>query len=400
MRFNKKSLIIGLKTLAVSLVLGIAGGIIGALFSWLIGLVTKIRTDNGWIICILPIAAPIIVLIYKKLGVSEMGTNRVLESADGKNTLSTRLLPAVFTTSVISHLLGASVGREGAALQMGGSLATFFSKIFHLSDVQRKILVRAGMAAVFAAVFGTPLAAFWFALEIVCVGNLHLKSALFCLISSFSGYFTALLLGTQPERFTLYSVPVFSFSLCVKIFIMTVATAILSICFCGALHYFSKFVKQILKNEYLRIFSGGILIFGLTVIVGNQNYNGAGINIIDQIFKNNQFEPYSFALKLIFTCISVAFGFKGGEIVPTLFIGSTFGAFLASILGVPVSFGAALCMILLFCGVTNCPLASVFLSFELFSGTAFKYFIIPVILCFLLSGKISLYSAQKHKFKL
>ena len=168
-----------------------------------------------------------------------------------------------------------------------------------------------------------------------------------------------------------------------------------------------KFAKKIFENPYLRIAAGGAVILGLTLLVGTRDYNGAGVSVIERIFDPNyinpnslDYSPFAFILKLVFTCIAVAAGFKGGEIVPTLFIGATFGAVVADLFtGMPTDFGAALGMVLLFCGVTNCPLASIFLSLELFSGVGFYYFIPCVFLCFVISGKISLYSAQQHKYK-
>lgn len=394
-----------MKFLVICVLLGLVGGTIGAGFFHSISLVTSLRLSHGWLICLLPVASLSIVFIYKKLGISGMGTKNILESADGENTLSSKLPLGIFVTATISHLLGASVGREGAALQIGGGAATFFATKFHLSDTQRQILVRAGMSAVFAAVFGTPLAAFFFALEIVCVGKIHIKSVLPCAITSVLGYITALLFGIHPERFNLSFVPEFSLEISWKIAILTFLTAILSVGFCHALRYSSKFAKRLIENEYLRIAIGGIIILVLTILIGSQDYNGAGFNVIERIFQSDldpasiSFSPFAFLMKLIFTCICVAFGFKGGEIVPTLFIGATFGALVATLTGLPVDFGAALGMVLLFSGVTNCPLASIALGFELFSGTGFFHFIPTVIICFLLSGKISLYSAQKHKYK-
>ncbi len=393
------------KFLAVCILLGLSGGIIGAGFSIAISFVTNLRMENGWLICLLPIFSVLIVFIYKKLGIEGMGTNQVLKSADGENCLSAKLPLGIVLGAVISHTLGASVGREGAALQIGGGAATFYAKKFSLSETQRQILVRAGMAAVFAAVFGTPLAAFFFALEIVCVGKLHLKSVIPCFITAFIGFITALFFGAHPERFSFISIPQICFDTVWKIAVLTVLVAVLSIGFCHLLKFGEKLSKKTLKNEYLKIAVGGIIILIFTILVGNQDYNGAGINVIERIFENDldpqaiSFRPEAFLLKLIFTCICVAAGFKGGEIVPTLFIGATFGALIATVLGLPTAFGAALGMVLLFSGVTNCPLASIALAFELFSGTGFWYFIPTVLLCFLLSGKISLYSAQKHRFK-
>ncbi len=394
-----------IKLFAASFILGLIGGTVGTAFSLLIGFVTNIRLSNPWILCFLPVGGILIVLIYKKLVISEQGTNTVLEFANNKEGLSPLLTLGVFVSSIISHLFGASVGREGAALQLGGGFALAVSKFFHLDKSYGRILVRTGMAAVFSAVFGTPITAFFFVLEVACVGTLHLKSALTAITSSFIAFCISQLLGAHPERFSLSVVPKFSFDTAWKILVLTVLTALLSVGFCHALQNSAKLAKKIIKNPYLRIIIGGIIILGLTIIIGNQDYNGAGVNVIERIFESQtnpnslSYKPEAFVLKLAFTCISLAFGFKGGEIVPTLFIGATFGALLATLFGLPAPFGAALCMVLLFCGVTNCPLASIALSFELFWGVGFWYFVPTVLLCFIISGKKSLYSAQTHKFK-
>lgn len=382
-----------------SILVGILGGAIGAVFSLAISFVTALRTEHNWLLYLLPVGGLLIVFIYEKLKISRVGTNNILTACEGDEKLSPWLSVGVFITSAISHLFGASVGREGAALQIGGSLSALISKIFRLKSQQSGILIRAGMAAVFAAVFGTPITAFFFALEIVKVGTLHIKSAIPCFISSVSGFFTAFFIGAHPERFTLSDIPSFSLQTTLKVAAITVLTSLLSIGFCYALKYSSKFAKQIFPLPYHRIILSGAIIILLTVFIGNQDYNGAGINIIERIFEKGTFRYEAFVLKMIFTCICVAAGYKGGEIVPTLFIGATFGALLASVLGISVPFGAALGMVILFCGVTNCPLASIFLGIELFSGVGTWYFIPTVAVCYLISGKISLYSAQQHKFK-
>lgn len=390
-----------IKLLAASLILGLIGGLVGSAFSFLIGFVTDIRISNNWLIYFLSLCGVLIIFLYKKLGIFGQGTNTVLEAANGTEGLSPLLAIGVFLSSVISHLFGASVGREGAALQIGGSLALTASKIFHFDKKYIGILIRAGLAAVFSAVFGTPVTAFLFALEVVCVGTIHLNSAIPSAISSFTAFFVSQLSGAHPERLSLLTVPDFSFDTAWKTAVLTVLTAVLSIGFCHALRHSAALAKKLVKNPYFRIIIGGVVILALTIFVGNQDYNGAGISVIERIFRGDNdpasisFKPEAFALKLLFTCVSVAIGFKGGEIVPTLFIGSTFGAFLATLFGLPAPFGAALGMVLLFCGVTNCPLASIALGFELFSGVGFWYFIPTVALCFIISGNISLYKAQK-----
>ncbi len=397
MVFSNTKLKSTIKLLLISLLIGFTGGIVGMLFSFFISEITTFRMQNGWLICLLPIVSLLIVLTYKIFAVSGVGTNDVLNSADSDSKLSPLITPAVFIASVISHLLGASVGREGAALQLGGGIAVTFSKILKLEEPEKQILVRAGMAAVFSAVFGTPFTAFLFALEVVCVGSIHISSILPCLVASFSAFGVSHFLGGRAERFSLKTLSDFSLDIVWKLLILTVLCAVVGFIFSNALHLSEKYFKRFFKNEFLRISVGGVAILVLTIIIGHQTYNGAGINIIVEIFENGHFIPAAFLLKIVFTCISVGSGFKGGEIVPTLYIGATFGALIASLLGLPIVFGAALGMILLFCAVTNCPLASLFLGAELFSFSNFWYLLPCVLVCFLISGKTGLYKAQKRK---
>lgn len=395
MEREKFDLISFLKLLGCSLILGIFGGLLGALFSYLVSLVTGLRTNNPYLIYFLPLGGIVIVLLYKLLRLSGQSTNGVIDSADGENKISPLLSVGIISASLLSHLFGASVGREGAAIQIGGSLSVVVSKIFKISENHRKILVRVGLAAVFSAVFGTPIAAFLFALELVTVGRLHLKSALPSLLGSFTAFLVSHICGAHAERFNLSVVPDFSPLIALKTAVLVILTSLLSIVFCYSLRYGEEYAKKLLKNQYIRIIVGGFVIILLTLAVGNNDYNGAGISVIERVFHSGEFKPEAFVLKLVFTVVSVSAGFKGGEIVPTLFIGALFGAFMSSILGIPVAFAAALCMVLLFCGVTNCPLASIALAFEMFSGAGFWYFVPAVALCFVLSGNISLYKSQR-----
>lgn len=392
---NAKKIASSLKLLALCFLTGLLCGVIGTLFSKGISLVTDIRHNNYWLIYFLPIAGVLSVLIYKLLNVNNMGTNQVIESADGKTVLSYKLAPAVFFASLLSHLCGASVGREGAALQLGGSSAILLSKPFKVTEREEKILIYCGMAGLFSAVFGTPLAATVFALEVVSIGHIKYKAIIPTIFSSFVSYFTAVLLGAPSESFIISEVPQLKWSVVFKVLLLSLFTICIATIFCLALKYFEKILEKLLKNDYLRIAIGGTVIILLTILLKTNEYNGAGMDIIERIFEENEFVLYAFALKILFTCISVASGYKGGEIVPTLFIGATFGAFAGTFLGLPVAFSAALCMILMFCDVTNCPLASVFLAVELFSGKGIGYISVAVIISFFISGKISLYRAQR-----
>lgn len=384
-----------IRGLSLSVIVGLISGIIGAVFSKSISLVTVVRNANSWLIYFLPIAGILSVTLYKLLNVSGMGTNQVIKSANGKNALSPLLAPTVFIGSVLSHLCGASVGREGAALQLGGSISTFFGSLFHLEEKERQILIYCGMAGLFSAVFGTPFAAFIFALEVAYVGHIWLKAVFPTLLSSVTAYFIAILLGSHPERFSISELPQLSFSVIWKVVLISLLGAVISMLLCFSLKYCERLFKKLFINEFVRIAIGGAIIVLLTLILKTTDYNGAGIDVIERIFDEGTVNYEAFLLKLIFTSVSVAAGFKGGEIIPTLFIGAAFGASSASLLGMYPPLGAAVGMTALFCGVTNCPLAAILLSVEMFSGEGWLYVIITAVISFLLSGRVSLYSAQK-----
>lgn len=383
------------KLFLIYLLTGFLCGILGTLFSKTISLVTGVRSQNNWIIFLLPIAGLLIVFLYKKLKVYTVGTNQVIENCTNDENLSPLITPSIFMGSVFSHLCGASVGREGAALQLGGGLASFLSRTFSLDNTQKQILTYCGMAGVFSAVFGTPFAAFIFALQITYVWKIRLNAVLPTLISSFTAYFTAINIGAHPERFALNKIPNLTVLTLFKVIFISLLSALLAMFFCYSLRWTEKLFEKLFKNPYIRIVSGGIITVFLTVLLKTTDYNGAGVNVIENIFENVSFENEAFFLKLIFTCIAVGSGYKGGEIVPTLFIGATFGSLIASLIGLPVALGGAVGMAALFSGVTNCHIAAIVLCLELFSGNGIFYIIIAVFVALLFSGNISLYSAQK-----
>lgn len=394
---NKNKIAFLFKNLIIYIILGVICGVLGTFFAKTISLVTLLRHENRWLLYFLPLAGVISVKIYKLLKVSGMGTDQVLEATEDGAKISYKLVPAIFLASTLSHLCGASVGREGAAIQLGGGTSKFFGKIFKLSENEEKILIYCGMAGVFSSVFGTPFAATFFALEVVVAGSIFFKGLIPAFITSIVSFCVAFLLGAHSERFYLSVVPEISFSVMWKLLVLCAFTALLGIAFCFGLKYSKKLFEKAFKNSFVRIAVGGIAIVILTFLVNSYDYNGAGVDVIERIFNENEFVPWAFLLKILFTIIAVGTGFKGGEIVPTLFIGATFGAFVGTLLGIPIAFSAAIGMIVLFCAVTNCPLASVMLAVELFSGKGIIYVIFAVVICYCISGKISLYPSQKAK---
>ena len=384
--------------LLLGAVVGAAGGAVGALFSKAVEYATNLRGENGWLLYLLPLGGLLIVGLYKLCRVSGVGTNEVFESVRAEKGVSILLAPAIFLGTVITHLFGGSAGREGAALQLGGSVATFFGRLFRLSEQDRHILTMCGMSAVFAAVFGTPMAACVFAVEVVSVGR-FCSAALFpCIVSASTAFAAAQLFGVEGERFPVALVPAFSAESIWKMFVIAVAGALVSVLFCWAMHTGAHLFQRFIPNEWLRVAAGGVLVVALSLLVGTTDYNGGGISVIERVFASGDVRPEAFLLKILFTAVTIGAGFKGGEIVPTLFIGATMGGALSLLIGLDPAFGAAVGIAALFCGVTNCPLATVLLSIELFGGEGALFYMLAACISFLLSGCFSLYTGQHIVF--
>lgn len=347
-----------------SVIIGVICGLCGTVFSKLVEFVTNTRANNDWLLYLLPIGGLISVSIYKLCRVKNIGTTNVFDAVRTEQSLPPLLAVTVFCGTCISHLFGASAGREGAALQIGGGVANVFSRFFKLDEDTRHQLVMCGMAALFSAVFGTPLAAWIFVLEVIMT-SLCFKAAIPVLFSSVTSYIISQLLHIHPERFNIGNMPQFSISLVGKTAIITAAGILVAFIFCKGLDLFKSYSKRIFKNEFIRIATGGVIIVALTLLIGNRDYNGGGIDIIERVF-NGTVKYAAFALKLLFTVVCVSCGYKGGEIIPTLFIGATLGGALSLILGVPIETGAAVGMAVLFVCATKCPVATILLCSEMF----------------------------------
>ena len=381
-----------------SLIVGCVGGGVGALFAHLIAFVTDVRMNNEWLLYLLPLGGVAIALIYHLLKVEHQGTNQVFEAVRSEKRVPCRLAPAIAISAGITHLLGGSAGKEGAALQLGGSVATLIGRIFRCDDKDRHILTVSGMAAVFAAVFGTPMGAAVFAVEVVSVGYVSLSALYPSFASALVAYLFAVRLGVHPERFNVDIIPEISAVYLGKVLVLAVVVAVVSIVFCLAMKHSHEAFEKYIRNPYIRAVVGGVVVIALTLLVGTRDYNGGGMHIIEGIFHGEEVSKWAFLLKIIFTAVTIGSGFKGGEIVPTLFIGATLGFTMADVLGMPVAFCAAIGMVALFASVTNCPIATVFLAVELFGGEGLLYYALAIFVAFVLSGYFSLYTGQKIVF--
>lgn len=382
-----------IKWALISTVVGAIGGLIGTAFHESVDYVTKVRESNSWLIFLLPMGGLAIVGLYKLCRLNA-GTNRVIESVQSGKKVPILMAPLIFVSTVITHLLGGSAGREGAALQLGGSIGYKFGKLFRLDEKEMRLIVMLGMSGMFAALFGTPLTATFFALEVISVGVIYYVALVPCLFSSLVAYEISLMFGVKPVKFDGINMPQLNAEVFLKVVVLSILCALISICFCTSIKYFDKFIEEKISNEYIRAFVGGCLIILLTLAVGTHDYNGAGMEVISGAMAGNV-KPFAFILKIIFTVVTIGAGFKGGEIVPTFFIGSTFGCVAGGLLGLNPAFGAAIGFVALFCGVVNCPVASIMLALEVFGAQSIIIFAIVCGVSYMMSGYYGLYSSQK-----
>lgn len=378
----------------IALVVGLTGGIVGSLFHISVDYATKFRMRNFPLIFLLPFGGLLIVFLYKICRLkNSIGTNRVIESVRTDKEVPALMSPLIFVSTVITHLFGGSAGREGAALQLGGSIGYKFGKIFRLDEKDMHLVVMLGMSGVFSALFGTPLTATFFALEVISVGIIYYAGLVPCIISSLVAYKVASFCKITPVRFEGVTFMNNTPDVVFRVVVLSIFCAVISILFCTAMKYGERFAVKYFKNEYLRIFIGGGIIVLLTFIFGT-DYNGAGMNIIENAIYGNA-KAEAFLLKIIFTVVTISVGFKGGEIVPTFFIGSTFGCFAGGLLGLDPGYGAAIGFVSLFCGVVNCPVASIMLAFEVFGASDMLMFAVVCGVSYMMSGYYGLYSSQK-----
>ncbi len=380
--------------LELSVLTGACCGVLGGLFAKSISLVTETRHENEKLIFLLPVFALLSVFLFKLFHVENIGTAYVFDATKTEKKVPVLLAPAVFIGSVITHLFGGSAGKEGAALQIGGSISALISKILRLNDKNRQLLTVCGMAGLFSAAFGTGIGAAVFSVEVLHSKNRH-KAFVPALMTSITAKIVAFLIGTHSEHFEVLDTPQFNISLLLKITAIGIACGVVSFIFCHTLHFTKEIFEKYFKNPYLRIFSGSLIIVVLTFIIGTTDYNGSGIGIIEGIFGNKAVRPEAFLLKIIFTAITVGAGLKGGEIVPTMFIGATLGATVGSILNLGTSYSAAVGLATLFGAVTNCPLTAFAIALELFGDFSLLPLIIPIFVGYFLSGKVSLYGHKK-----
>ena len=384
-----------LKWLGMGLLVGVLVGAASVLFAYCLRGATKLREAHTWMVYFLPVAGVAIAGFYKLLkSENDRGTNLLFASISSEDDVPIRMAPLIFVGTVLSHMFGASVGREGATLQLGGSIGNQIGKWFRFDKMDRKIMVMCGMSAAFSAIFGTPIASVVFAMEVATVGVMYYSAILPCAVSAIVARLLAARLGVYGESYTLSEIPAVDAANLGRCMVLGLGCGIVAILFCLAMHYMRKWEKKLLKNIFARAAAAGAVFVLVTALMGTSDYYGAGNELIERAIMEGESPTYAFAVKTILTALVLAGGFKGGEIVPSFCVGATFGCVMGGLLGLPSTLGAALGMTAVFCGVTNCPITAMMISFELFGFEAGPYILLVSAVSYVVSGYISLYSDQ------
>ena len=380
--------------LVLAAAVGLVCGGVGTAFHLSVEAVTELRGEHGWILWLLPLAGLVIVALYKGTRCEGMGTNNVIRAVQSGEAVSPLLVPAIFLGTVLTHLCGGSAGREGAALQMGGSIGYNVGRLFRLSDHDRRTATVCGMAAFFSALFGTPLAATLFAMMVEDVGLTFSVAFVPGFLAALVAYGVSLACGISPTRFALADAPALTADAVLKVMVLGAACAVVSRLFCGLLHFTEHELPKRLPNPWVRAAVGGMAVVALSYLMGVGRYNGAGMGVIAAAVEQGEALPWDFLCKALLTAVTLASGFKGGEVVPSFYIGATFGCAAGPLLGLPAGFSAAVGLVAVFCGATNTLIPSILMAYELFQGEGLELVALGCGVCYMLSGYHGLYSSQ------
>lgn len=389
-------------------------GSVVAFFLWLLTTAIHFRFGHPWLLFLLPVAGVLIHFIYQTVGKSsEKGNNLIMEQIhEESGAVPKKMAPVILLTTIITHLFGGSAGREGTAVQIGGSIAAMFGKWFKLTGADMRLLLTAGMAAGFGAVFGTPVTGAIFALEVLAIGRIKYDALLPALIAAVAGDLTV---GAWHVKHTQYHIDIlpqttgiinsylhFDLLLLGKVVIAAAIFGLASSLFAGMVHEIKNICLKLFKHKWMIPVLGGLIIIGLTFINGKPDYLSLGIDpehsgaiTIPSAFHAGGADAFSWLWKTVYTTVTLGTGFKGGEVTPLFYIGATLGNTLADILNAPVDLFAALGFIAVFAGATNTPLACTFMGIELFGGEHALLFAVACFIAYFFSGNSGIYNSQR-----
>ncbi|WP_257461718.1 chloride channel protein [Archangium lipolyticum] len=378
-------------------VVGVVSGIASAVFLYLLGRATHLREHHTVLVFTLPLAGLVLGLIYDRWGKPiRGGNNLVIDSVhEGDARIPLRMAPMVLVGTVLTHLFGGSVGREGTAVQMGGSLAEAVAHRFRVEPATRRELLAAGIAGGFGSVFGTPIAGTVFGLEVVVIGRMGYEALLPSLVAAVVGDLVTRGLGIEHTPYPAPAPLPLTVPLLGKWLVFAVAVALVAITFVELVHWMKKRWERHVPVLPLRMAAGGLLLVGLWWLVGTDMYLGLGVPTILRAFTDPELPSTAFALKLLFTALTLSAGFLGGEVTPLFFIGAALGNVLARLLGLPLDMGAAVGLAAMFAAAANTPLALSIMAVELLGSAVLPHVAIVSTLAYLFTGHRGIYPSQR-----
>lgn len=377
-------------------IIGISVGSTSALLLNVNDYLTDTRMESYILPFFLPVGGIVIGYLYQYHGKnSEKGNDLILEHIhDGKGQIPLRMGPIVFISTFITHLLGGSTGREGAAIQMGTSIAEGVNRLFKVNKIDRMILIVSGISGGFGSAFAAPLTGTIFGMEVISLGKMKYEAIVPCFVSSFVGYLVTETWGVKHEHHVINDVPKLTAGNIMKVILISIIFGLVSALYSQLRHSIKSASEKYMKNLMIRAMVGGIIIIALTYLIGTRDYLGRGVPLVEKAFLE-PVDPLMFLYKIIFTAITMGTGFRGGEVIPLFVVGSALGNTLSPIVNLPLSFIAGLGFIAVFCGASNAPISCFILSIELFEGKGIVYFFMACLISYIFSGHHGIYASQK-----
>ncbi|WP_294388026.1 chloride channel protein [uncultured Ruminococcus sp.] len=388
---------VDLKVILVSLCCAVVMGIISFVFLKMLGLSSVFREFFPYCIWFLPLSGMLTAFVYKRYGgESSKGNNLIIQSANEGVKVPKRLAFLTFIFTLLTHFSGGSAGREGTAVQIGGTLTSNVADKLGFKNEDRKIIILSGLSAAFGSVFGTPLAGAFFGMEVCCIGQLSVSAVIPCFLSSYLANAVTLLLGATHEVHKISAIP----SLDIKSVLVFISASILfgliGKLFALGVKYLKLLYAKIFKNTVLSALIGSVIVVLLIVLLNLNEYEGLSTWQQTTAFEGNA-NWYDMPVKFILTALTLGAGFQGGEVTPLFDIGASFGGWYANMFGIEPSFLAAIGLICVFGSAANTPITTIMLGIELFGAEAVPYFVFASLISFIASGKSGIYSAQERK---
>ncbi|TRX39761.1 voltage-gated chloride channel family protein [Flavobacterium restrictum] len=391
----KKIMLTLLQWIFICVGVGIFSGSASAFFLVALEWVTHYRENHSTLIWFLPLGGLSIGLLYHYYGTTVVkGNNLLLEAYQNpQERIPFKMAPFILISTLITHLLGGSAGREGTAVQMGGAISDQCNRFFELENSDRRILILLGISAGFASVFGTPLAGAIFALEIIAFSKINLKSIFLSFLVAYIAYFTVAFWHVTHTHYAIPVVPKMNFTIVLWVVFVGILFGLAALLFSRSTHFWGNLFAKSIPYPPLRPFIGGCVLAIAIYFMGTNQYIGLGIPTIVASFSQSS-GYYDFAFKILFTSFTLGAGFKGGEVTPLFFVGATLGSALSTVIPLPIALLAGLGFVAVFSGATHTPIACTVMGMELFGLESGVFIGIACGVAYFCSGNSGIYTSQ------